>query len=130
MQNHPVTSQKLAFVGEEIGYELGSQMIKNYQAANPNDVKFYTIGRQIIDKILAQPGCEGISFYNAYNEKGEKTLVYVGLDFKGNTILEYTVVNSTGQLTDEKGIVADRVRIPGQIKTGFADADDWGWSID
>ena len=104
--------ENLAQVGEEVGLELGTQMIKSYREANPTDVQWYMIGREIIEKILMQPGCAGLKFYNAYNEAGQKTLVYVGIDQNGKAILEYSVVNVEGQLSEEKGIVADRVRIP------------------
>jgi hypothetical protein len=101
----------LAQVGEEVGLALGTEMVKNYREANPADVQWYMIGREIIEKILSQPGCVGLKFYNAYNEAGEKTLVYVGIDQNGKGILEYSVVNTQGELAKEKGIVADRIRI-------------------
>lgn len=101
----------LAKVGEEVGLELGTQMIKSYRQANPTDVQSYLVGREIVEKILAQPGCVGLKFYNAYNEEGQKTLVYVGIDQNGTAILEYSVVTPEGQLAEEKGIVADRIRI-------------------
>jgi len=103
-------SSKIASIGEEIGVELGTQMVKGYLQANPSDVHSYLIGRKIIDQILAQPGCVGIKFYNAYNEIGKKTLVYVGVDQNGKSIIEFKVVNSEGQLDSAKGIVADRVK--------------------
>lgn len=90
MKNQLLALKKVASIGEEIGLELGTQFIKDYQIANPSEVQYYVIGRSIIDDILAQPGCVGIRFYNAYNELGEKTLVYVGLNEKGNAIIEYT----------------------------------------
>ena len=73
MTQTELTKRTVAQVGEEITHELGAQMITDYQAANPTDVKSYQIGRNIIDEILAQPGCAGIKFYNAYNESEEKT---------------------------------------------------------
>src|SRR5690242_1938215 len=99
--------ENLAQVGEEVGLELGTQMVRNYRQANPADVQWYMVGREIIEQILAQPGCVGLKFYNAYNEEGQKTLVYVGVDQNGKGILEYSVVNVEGQLGEEKGIVAD-----------------------
>ena len=116
---------KVAAIGEEIGLELGTQMVKGYQEANPSDVHSYLIGRNIIEQILAQPGCVGIRFYNAYNEEGLKTMVYVGLGKESKPIFQYTVINEQGILENEKGIVADRIR----RDTGV-DADDWGWGID
>jgi hypothetical protein len=118
-------------VGAEIGIELGNEMIKNYQFSNSSDVFSYEIGRKIIDQILAQPDCQGLKFYNAYNENGEKTLVYVGLDSEGKNILEFTSVSIDGSLSKEKGIVADRVKLPPPPpKRDGLSADDWGWTLD
>lgn len=105
-----LTKRPVAQIGEEISHELGAQMITDYQAANPKDVKSYQIGRNIIDQILAQPGCVGMRFYNAYNEKGEKTLVYTGVDELGKSIIEFTFVNVNGDFSSKKAIVADRIK--------------------
>lgn len=108
MQKELITKRPVAAIGEEVGYELGAQLVTNYQVANPNDTQFYTIGKNIIEQILAQPGCEGIRFYNAYNEEGEKTLVYLGVDASGNPIKEYTLVNAEGTISTRPSIIADR----------------------
>jgi hypothetical protein len=129
MKSQLVTLKKVAAVGEEIGLELGTKFIKDYQIANPRDAQYYVIGRNIIDEILAQPGCVGIRFYNAYNEIGEKTLVYVGLDELGKAIIEYTCINNEGLLELNKGIVADRID-RGSRGTGNIDEDCWGWILD
>ncbi len=115
------TKTNLAQVGEEIGLKLGAQMVKSYRNAHPADVQSYVIGREIIEKILAQPGCVALKFYNAYNEFGQKTLVYVGVDKDGKGIAEYSVINTEGKLTNENGIVADRVKTD--------DRDNFGWWI-
>jgi hypothetical protein len=116
------TKTNLAQVGEEIGLDLGKQMVKSYSQKNASDVKSYLIGREIIEKILAQPGCVGLKLYNAFNEEGEKTLVYVGVDDSGSSIIEYTAVNIDGKIEIKKGIVADRVRTE-----GGDDWDIWKW---
>jgi hypothetical protein len=134
MQNELITKRDIQAIGEEIGFELGAQMVKDYQTANPQDTHCYVIGRNIIDTILAQPGCVGIQFSNAYNEMGEKTLVYVGLDADGKTILEYSTVNNIGELAFEKGIVADRLERRPTTKPPATpttpDADTFTWTID
>ncbi|MBD0295632.1 MAG: hypothetical protein ICV84_10625 [Flavisolibacter sp.] len=99
-----------AQVGEEIGRQLGAEMISSYRSKNPNDVVSYFIGRNILSQILVQPGCIGIKFYNAYNEEGQKTLVYVGVDQEGNDMLNITSINTKGQLESYNGIVADRTK--------------------
>lgn len=128
-KNHTL-AKPVAAIGEEIGYELGKQMVNDYQAANPTDVTFYEIGRNILDQVLAQPGCAGIRFYNAYNEMGQKTLVYVGLNKDGKAILEYTVINNEGVLESNKGIVADRIKTGDGQPIRTSDSEDWNWTID
>jgi hypothetical protein len=109
MMQTDLTKKTISQTGEEISHELGAQMIKDYQTSNPNDVKGYRLGRNIIDEILAQPGCVGMHFCNAYNEKGEKTLVYTGVDEFGKSILEYTMVNTDGSFDVTRAIVGDRI---------------------
>ena len=126
MTQTKLSIRKVAAIGEEIGLELGTQMVKGYQEANPSDVHSYLIGREIIDRILAQPGCVGIKFFNAYNEAGRKTLVYLGVDKDGKSLIEFNVVNAEGKLEAEKGIVADRIR---ERNTPRADDQEW-WESD
>ncbi len=116
-----ITSKSIAQTGEAISHDLGVQMITDYQAANPTDVKSYHIGRNIIEEILSQPGCAGMRFYNAYNEIGEKTLVYVGIDVAGNSIVKYTMVDGEGNFDTRKAIVADR------MGSGSTDTDLYEW---
>lgn len=129
MTNQLLTLKKVASIGEEIGLELGTQFIKDFQIANPTDVQYYVIGRNIIDEILAQPGCVGMRFYNSYNEIGEKTLVYVGLDDQGKAIVEYTCISNEGLLESHKGIVADRTERAGGAAQSL-DEESWSWIID
>ena len=127
-----LNTKAIATIGEEIGLELGTQMVKGYQKANPSDVHSYLIGRDIIDQILAQPGCVGIKFFNALNEQGEKTLVYLGVDKTGNSIVKFTVISENGRLESEKGIVADRIKTGDRTSrpsTFDGDEAEW-WSAD
>lgn len=124
MQTELLTKRNIATIGEEITHELGAEFIRDYQKAHPTDVKAYVIGKEIINQILAQPGCVGIQFYNAINEKGEKTLVYVGLDANSQPIIKHTSINQAGVLSTEKAIVADRA---GSAPTSD---DPWIWDFE
>ena len=106
--------------GQNVGLEVGARMISSYRKANPDEKTSYFVGRNIIEQILAQPGCTGIKFYNAYNEAGEKVLVYVGTGENGHPILQFAAINSTGELIYKNGIVANR-----GIRTGIQDEDSW-----
>jgi hypothetical protein len=108
MQTELLTKRNIATIGEEITHELGAELVNNYRKAHPNDVNGYMIGKEILNQILAQPGCAGIQFFNAINEVGQKTLVYVGLDQNGKQLVNYSVVTADAQIQLEKGIVADR----------------------
>jgi hypothetical protein len=106
-----LTKTGIAQIGEEIGLELGHKLVNDFKVANPGSRLFNVIGKNIIETILSQPGCEGIRFYNAINEEGQNTLVYVGVDYQGLDILTYTIVKSTGnaiELVKQNAIVADR----------------------
>jgi hypothetical protein len=110
-QKELLTKTGIAQIGEEIGLELGHKLVIDFKDANPGTRLFNVIGKNIIQAILSQPGCEGIRFYNAINEEGQNTLVYVGVDNQGLDILEYTTIQSTGnsiELVKQNAIVADR----------------------
>jgi len=99
-------------VGKQISHELAAKMVKNHHDTHSiDDSNSYYIGRNIIDQMLAQPGCVGIRFFDAINESGQKTLVYVGIDAKGKSILEYSTVNDQGKLAVVEGMGADKVLV-------------------
>ena len=78
-------------IGGEISHDVASKMVKDHHDKYTLDGSHsYIIGKNAIDMILAQPGCVGIRFFDALNEEGNKTLVYVGIDSKGKSIIEIT----------------------------------------
>lgn len=116
MTQTKLANRNVATIGEEIGRDLGAEMVRNFQQSFPAETKSFIIGRNIIDQILAQPGCVGIQLYNAINENGEKTLVYVGIDANGDSMIEISTVDSNGAISQIPAIVADRVRSrPGRL---------------
>ncbi len=124
------SKKEISMIGAEIGLELGKEMVRDFQVAHPTEIQFFNVGKNIINQILNQPGCEGIRFYNAYNEVGEKTLVYVGLTSEGKALLTYSVIDNKGQLSNQSAIVADRIeKGGGGVKTGIS-TDDWTWDVE
>lgn len=107
-QNAPVTAKNLTEVGENIGLTEGVKLINAFREANPEATTGYYIGRNILEQIMAQPGCVGINFRKCLNEMNEEHLVYTGVDAEGKDILEFTVVTSTGDIVKQDAIVADR----------------------
>jgi hypothetical protein len=109
LQKELITKKDYAAIGEEISHELAADFVGAYQKAYPGENRGYHLGRNIIDQILAQPGCVGMRFYYGLNEDGMKTLVYVGVDASGKDIVKRTVITSSGDLTHADGIIADRI---------------------
>jgi len=108
MKQNALLEMKGADVGEDIGLEEGARLVNAFREANPDAVPGYFIGRNILDQILNQPGCVGISFRKCLSDEGQEHLVYVGVDADGKDILTYSVVTTTGDIMVEDGIVADR----------------------
>jgi hypothetical protein len=101
-----------AAIGEHIGYELGAKMVKDY-FDKYQEAGAQFVGRNILDQILAQPGCIGIKIFKALNETGEKTYVLTGVNQEGQEMFDLTAVNPNGEIKKEEGIVADRIVIDG-----------------
>jgi hypothetical protein len=108
-----------AEVGAVIDNDLASKMVKDFQEAYPNHQDCFSIGRNIIEKILSQPGVEGLRLYNGMDEEGNVSLVYVGADSKGNPVMEYTVVEGEGRLRRITALVADESKPIGN-GTGYS----------
>ena len=100
--------KEIANIGEEISHELAADFVNSFGQAHPTEMKWFAMGKNILQQILAQPGCEGIRFYNGINEKGQKTLVYVGIDAEGKDIINRVVVEETGMISTVPAIIADR----------------------
>jgi hypothetical protein len=94
-------------VGEHIGFEKGAKMVKDYQDLH-GETHIHFVGKSIVEKLLSQPDCAGISIYKALNDKGIETYVFIGVDGSGKAILDYTAVNYQGDLKKEYGIVANK----------------------
>jgi hypothetical protein len=105
-----LAARPLEQVGQDIGLAEGAAMVQAYRQANPADTISHIVGRDIIEQLLAQPGCAGINIASAAKENGERTLVFIGVDAAGQAINSYPVVNMAGQLEQKDAVVADRVR--------------------
>ena len=107
-QNSQVETQNLSEVGENIGLAEGVKLVNAFKAANPTATAGYYIGRNILEQILAQPGAVGINFRKCLTNMNEEHLVYTAVNEDGKDILEFSVVNTTGDIVKQDAIVADR----------------------
>jgi hypothetical protein len=108
-------------IGKDIGYEKASKMVKRHIDANPDDVMAQFMGREIIEKILAQPNVIGIRSFHGLNNLGINQLVMVGVDADGNNVLDYNLITETGDMKTHKGIIAGDPRF---CPPGCADGSD------
>jgi hypothetical protein len=100
-------------IGGEISHELAAKMVKDHNDKNSMENSYsYVIGKNIIEQVLSQPGCVGVRFFDAINEANEKTLVFVGIDSKGKSIIEITTVNGHGKLVVTPGMLNDQILAP------------------
>lgn len=75
------------FTGKEGSFVPDSLLKKWIQKhQDHHEVKAHFFGKEILTNILNEPGCMGIRFYHAIDDKGQKTLVIVGADEKGVNI--------------------------------------------
>ncbi len=96
--------------GENIGFEKGAKLVKNFYDQNPDGILAHFMGREIIEAILAQPGVAGIRMFNGTNEMGLTTPILVGVDINGQNIINFSTVADNGEILKSKGIVAGGVR--------------------
>ena len=91
--------QKAIFLGaekHEVPLSDAVKYVQNFRKSNPM-AKTHggSFQRAIIDKILAQPDCDGIRFYYAQTEDSLSTLVLLGITANGTDMT--------------KGIIMDRI---------------------
>jgi hypothetical protein len=116
--------QQVAKIGEHIGIDAAEKMIKTYFDKNPDEQKYFIVGREIIEKILNQPSCVGLTVTPAIDENGSTTLVLTGIDEHRNPILRYHEIDINGNFIESEAIVADRIGnddAPKRLSTGWLD---------
>lgn len=96
--------------GEDIGYEKGAKMVKNYfDQNNDNEILSSFIGRNIIEDILAQPGVVGITMLSGLNELGQPKPVLVGVDSEGDYVLNVTTIGNKGEIVRQRGVITSGI---------------------
>ncbi len=85
-----VAQQKKMLTGSEnqvINVDSARVLVVRFQSSVPaGSVLGGVFGRNIFDKILAQPGCVGVRLYYAQKADGSPTVVLAGVDTYGNDI--------------------------------------------
>lgn len=75
--------------------EDGAAMTARYRnSIIPGETLGFIGSKNIFDRILNQPGCEGIRIYFGINEFGKQNLVVVGTDDVGNVLADGLIADS------------------------------------
>ena len=88
----PATRARAQFKGDEnhvVTLDVAARYVQNFRN-NPvaPTLKGGYFGRNIFDKILAQPGAVGIRYYYAAKDDGSPTLVLVGVNSTGDDMVQ------------------------------------------
>ncbi len=85
--NNATASQSYQLTGKEnhqIDLMTAQRLIKNHEMSSKGQsIRGGFVGRDAVEKVLAQPGCIGIRYYYAQNNDGTPTVVIFGVDAKG-----------------------------------------------
>ncbi|MGD1046071.1 MAG: hypothetical protein ABR936_12250 [Bacteroidota bacterium] len=81
----------------EISLDEAKQHIQRHKK-NPIHPKHHggSFDRGVIDKILAQPGCTHLRYYQGRNEDGTPSLILVGVDATGKDMTKATIAERSG----------------------------------
>jgi hypothetical protein len=89
--NQSVRAEQVNFAGyknQSISFQEVKELIKTYERIAASDaVIAQYFGKDIVDKILAQPGCVGVRMYYGKHTNGKPDVIIVGVDIKGNDML-------------------------------------------
>ncbi len=82
--------------GELITLKEAEQYTANHRNSMVmNDAISHYFGRNVIEQILAQPGCVGIRFYHGKEDNGSKNLVMVGANSAQNDMIDGLIANKS-----------------------------------
>jgi hypothetical protein len=89
--------------GDPIDLAVAKRWTANYRAVNSTGVQAHYFGNEIINQLLQRPGCVGIRMYYAINDEGERKLLLIGVDSKGENMMP----SSSGRTGDDEDPVVD-----------------------
>ncbi len=107
MQKELLLKTNVTEIGQHIGGEAGEEMVKRFFDKHPDIAYGHVIGKDIIQKILAQPDCEGMLIFPSYDNVGNMHLVYLGIDSDMKPLISLNIVNADGTITSEEALVGD-----------------------
>jgi len=103
--------EQKSFIGaekHEVTLSDAIKYVQNYRKANPTaKIKGGSFQRAILDKILAQPDCDGIRCYYAQTEDSSSTLVLVGINAQGTDMTKGTIMEKIMPCPPYCGLISE-----------------------
>ncbi|QOI98242.1 MAG: hypothetical protein HRU69_12435 [Flammeovirgaceae bacterium] len=88
--------------GGPIDLTTAKRWTANYRVKHPGETEAHYFGRDLILRILAEGDCSGIRIYYAIDDKGNKQLLLVGTNSKGNNLLPQAGTAAGGEGGDNQ----------------------------
>ncbi len=74
--------------GENIPLEEAIQMTRAFRLANPDAIKAFYLGKDIMNELLRQNNCVGMRIYNALDVDNQPQVVIVGVTADNEDLYE------------------------------------------
>ena len=98
--NQSVRAEQVNSAGyknQSISFQDAKGLLKTYERIAASDaVIAQYFGKDIVDKILAQPGCVGMRMYYGKHATGKYSVIFVGVDKNGNDIVSVVLAGPPG----------------------------------
>lgn len=75
----------------EISRAKAREFIQGWRKGRKGGIQGGYMDREVLDKILAQPGVTGVRYYHAAHPLGHDTIVLVGVDDSGRDLWNGTI---------------------------------------
>lgn len=80
--------------GSPIDLPTAKRWAANYRGQHPGETLAHFFGRDIINQILAEPGCLGVRLYYGIDDAGAKQLIGVGAIANGDNLFPDSTNNN------------------------------------
>jgi hypothetical protein len=97
--NQSVRAEQVNFAGyknQSISFQDAKGLLKTYERIVASDaVIAQYFGKEIVDKILAQPGCVGVRMYYGKHANGKPGVLIIGVDKYGKDMVTGVLAGPT-----------------------------------
>jgi hypothetical protein len=98
--NQSVRAEQVNSAGyknQSISFQEAKGLLKTYERIAASDaVIAQYFGKDIVDKILAQPGCVGVRMYYGKHANGKPGIIIMGVDKNGKDMVSGVLALPTG----------------------------------